>query len=154
GLGATAGAAGAAGAAADEPLPAARRALGAASAASATLVSAAPTVRRFTFSTTTALVRPWLKLWRTTPCSTPRLSVSVLVGATLRVFSPGFFSVIQRPICAGRMSCKTPTLPRFQALSLCARPMPGMFRGPLGPAALHHSRAPDRRPESVRGGDS
>src|SRR6516165_9460309 len=26
--------------------------------------------RLFTFSTTTALVRPWLKLWRTTPCST------------------------------------------------------------------------------------
>src|SRR5580704_4459428 len=53
-----------------------------------------PPTRRFTFSTTTALVRPWLKLWRTTPCSTPRgLRVKVLVGATLSVLSPGFFVV-------------------------------------------------------------
>ena len=49
-------------------------------------------MRRLTFSTTTALVRPWLKLWRTTPCSTPlRLSVSVLVEVTVS-FSPGFLS--------------------------------------------------------------
>jgi hypothetical protein len=47
-------------------------------------------VRRFTFSTTTCFVRPWLKLWRTTPCSTLRLSVNVLVGVTVKVFSPGF----------------------------------------------------------------
>ena len=49
--------------------------------------------RRFTFSTTTDLLRPWLKLWRTTPCSTPpRLSVSVLVEVTLS-FSPLFLFV-------------------------------------------------------------
>jgi hypothetical protein len=30
------------------------------------------TTRRFTFSTTTALLRPWEKLWRTVPCSTGR----------------------------------------------------------------------------------
>ena len=46
--------------------------------------------RRFTFSTTTALVRPWLKLCRTTPVSARGLSVSVLVELTLSVLSPGF----------------------------------------------------------------
>ena len=34
--------------------------------------SPGPTTRRFTFSTTTALLRPWEKLWRTVPCSTGR----------------------------------------------------------------------------------
>ena len=55
--------------------------------------------RRLTFSTTTALVRPWLKLWRTTPCSTPRaFSVSVLVEPTLSFFSPVFSVVSAIPI--------------------------------------------------------
>ena len=40
------------------------------------------------FSTTTCLVRPWLKLWRTVPVSTRGFSVKVLVG-TLSVLSPG-----------------------------------------------------------------
>ena len=35
--------------------------------------SACAGTRLLTFSTTTALVRPWLKLWRTTPCSTRAL---------------------------------------------------------------------------------
>ena len=57
------------------------------------LASPGPATRRFTFSTTTALLRPWLKLWRTTPCSTPpRLSVSVFVEVTLS-FSPVFLVV-------------------------------------------------------------
>ena len=57
------------------------------------LVSPGAAMRRLTFSTTTALLRPWLKLWRTTPCSTPpRLSVSVFVEVTLS-FSPVFFVV-------------------------------------------------------------
>ena len=47
--------------------------------------------RRFTFSTTTALERPWLKLCRTTPVSARGLSVSVLVELTLSVLSPGLF---------------------------------------------------------------
>src|SRR6266436_1496370 len=77
------------------PLPPAPRrgvdtAGAAAGADSMALPSPGPTVRRFTFSTTTAFVRPWLKLWRTTPCSTLRLSVNVLVGVTVKVFSPGF----------------------------------------------------------------
>src|SRR5262249_12083103 len=55
--------------------------------------------RLFTFSTTTALVRPWLKLWRTTPCSTPRpLRVRVLLGLTLSFFSPVFSVVSAIPI--------------------------------------------------------
>ncbi len=57
------------------------------------LASPGPLTRRLTFSTTTALLRPWLKLWRTTPCSTPaRFRVSVLVGVTLS-FSPLFLVV-------------------------------------------------------------
>ena len=43
--------------------------------------------RLLTFSTTTALVRPWLKAWRTMPCSTPRpLRLRGLLG-TLSFFS-------------------------------------------------------------------
>ena len=54
--------------------------------------------RRLTFSTTTALLRPWLKLWRTTPCSTPpRFNVSVFVELTLS-FSPLFLVVSVIPI--------------------------------------------------------
>src|SRR4051794_40182681 len=53
--------------------------------------SPGPTARRFTFSTTTALDRPWEKLWRTTPCSTGRFSVSVFEGDTCNVLSPGVF---------------------------------------------------------------
>src|SRR5262249_8974431 len=58
-------------------------------------------MRLFTFSTTTALVRPWLKLWRTTPCSTPRpFRVRVLLWVTLSFFSPVFsvVSAIPNPI--------------------------------------------------------
>src|SRR5579863_6281605 len=57
-----------------------------------------PPTRRLTFSTTTALLRPWLKLWRTTPCSTPpRFNVSVFVELTLS-FSPLFLVVSVIPI--------------------------------------------------------
>ena len=69
---------------------AAVRFLGASFGAGSALASGAPPMlRRLTFSTTTCLLRPWLKLWRTTPCSTPRLSVSL--PETLSFFSPGFF---------------------------------------------------------------
>src|SRR3984893_2802578 len=55
-----------------------------------------PTRRLPRFSTTTCLVRPWLKLWRTVPVSTRGLSVKVL-GGTLRVLSPGdLVSTIQQ----------------------------------------------------------
>ena len=67
-------------------------------AAGSGFASPGPAMRRLTFSTTTALLRPWLKLWRTTPCSTPpRFSVSVLVAVTLS-FSPLFFVVSVIPI--------------------------------------------------------
>src|SRR5579871_2307642 len=67
---------------------------------SGTWVSAAgaspPTRRLPRFSTTTCLVRPWLKLWRTVPVSTRGLSDKVLVG-TLSVLSPGVLvSTIQQ----------------------------------------------------------
>ena len=61
------------------------------------VAGASPPTRRLPrFSTTTCLVRPWLKLWRTVPVSTRGLSVKVLVG-TLSVLSPGdFVSTIQQ----------------------------------------------------------
>jgi hypothetical protein len=60
----------------------------------------APITRRFTFSTTTCLVRPWLKLCLTTPVSVRGFSVKVaLPEPTLSFFSPGFFvSVIPFPV--------------------------------------------------------
>lgn len=42
----------------------------------------------FTFSTTTAFVRPCEKLCRTMPCSTGRFSESVFGGPTVSVLSP------------------------------------------------------------------
>src|SRR5262249_13972757 len=108
-------------AAAADLAPAPRRAVGVRSAAgaagSATFVSAGPCTRRFTFSTTTALLRPWLKLWRTTPCSPP-LSVSVLVGVTVSVFSPGFFvvSVIQFPLLSRNWRGPNGALPAFRRI--------------------------------------
>src|SRR5205085_7263812 len=61
-----------------------------AGAGSAALASAfpGPTVRRFTFSSTTVFWRPWLKLCRTTLVSERGLSVSVFVELTLNVLSP------------------------------------------------------------------
>ncbi len=44
-------------------------------------------VRRLTVSTTTDLERPWLKLWRTTPCSTLRFTVSVFGDERERFFA-------------------------------------------------------------------
>ena len=41
---------------------------------------ARPSARRLTFSTTTALVRPCEKLWRTVPCSTGRFRCKVAFG--------------------------------------------------------------------------
>src|SRR5262245_43659417 len=70
-------------------LPVAGVAAGAGSA-----LAVLPGARLRTFSTTTALVRPWLKLWRTTPVSLPRgLSVSVLDEVILSFLSP-VFSVV------------------------------------------------------------
>src|SRR5271166_193625 len=43
-------------------------------------VSPGPATRRFTFSTTTALLRPCEKLCRTVPCSTGRLRCKVAFG--------------------------------------------------------------------------
>src|SRR6202043_2747580 len=119
-------------------LPVARRAPArAAAAGSATFTSAGPMLRRLTFSTTTALVRPWLKLCRTTPCSTPRLSVSVpFVEATLSVFSPGFFvsvSLIQLPIRAPLKAAQQPLNPVPGVASPHVK-RAGAF-GPDGPAA-------------------
>src|SRR6195952_1926131 len=64
-----------------------------------------PTRRLPRFSTTTCLVRPWLKLWRTVPVSTRGWSVKVLVG-TLKVLSPGdFVSTIQQSQSCSSCAC-------------------------------------------------
>ena len=57
-----------------------------------------PGTRLLTFSTTTALVRPWLKLWRTTPVSLRGFSVSVLAEVMLSFFSPVFSVVSAIPV--------------------------------------------------------
>src|SRR5688572_25335188 len=55
---------------------------------------------RFLVSTTTALVRPCEKFWRTVPCSRPgRFSVRVFLVLTLKVLSsPVFVSLIPYPL--------------------------------------------------------
>ena len=64
-----------------------------------------PTRRLPRFSTTTCLVRPWLKLWRTVPVSTRGFSVKVLVG-TLSVLSPGdLVSTIQQSQSCSSCAC-------------------------------------------------
>src|SRR5262249_12987944 len=85
--------------------------------------------RLFTFSTTTALVRPWLKLWRTTPCSTPRpLRVRVLLGVTLSFFSPVFSVVSAIPISILAFLAvfhRVPASPASAELRACRLPIPG-----------------------------
>ena len=71
-----------------------RRATGCtAGAASAGFASPGPTVRLRTFSTTTALERPWLKLWRTTPVSARGFSVSVVFEADAQRLLAGTFRI-------------------------------------------------------------
>src|SRR4029077_21018301 len=71
-------------------------------AGSALISGAPPRLRRLTFATTTCLLRPWLKLWRTTPVSVRGLSVSL---ATLSFFSPGsFVSLIPKSVLVHRQS--------------------------------------------------
>ena len=73
-----------------------------AAGAGASFVSPGPTTRRFTFSTTTALERPWEKLCRTMPCSTGRFSVSVFEDDTCKVLSPGVLvSLMSAQVPAG-----------------------------------------------------
>src|SRR5262249_61214067 len=92
-------------------LPAAGRLAGAAAGAGASAFALVG-VRLLTFSTTTALVRPWLKLWRTTPCSPPRpFRLRVLLGATLSFFSPVFSVVSAIPVPIPR-ACARFTLQR------------------------------------------
>src|SRR5271170_2548804 len=100
------------------------------------LASPGPETRRLTFSTTTALLRPWLKLWRTTPCSTPaRLSVSVLAGATLSL-SLLFLVVSDIPI-----QFRSHERLRTNNYHRLSWPRPGSSR-------LSHP-GPDRRSETV-----
>src|ERR1700690_2016279 len=63
-----------------------------------------PTRRLPRFSTTTCLVRPWLKLCFTVPVSTRGLSVKVLFG-TLSFLSPGALSTIQKVLILLRCAC-------------------------------------------------
>src|SRR5215475_2252718 len=77
--------------------------IGAAGAGGGGSTLALPGARVFTFSTSTCLVRPWLKFWRTTLCSTPRaFSDSVLLEPTLNFFSPVFSVVSAIPLPVSR----------------------------------------------------
>ena len=110
----------------------ARRGVGCAGAGAAAASRLRPRLarpmRRFTFSTTTALVRPWLKLWRTTPGSARGFSVSVLFEATLSFFSPGVL----------RFAHSDP-VPDSHSGCLCrraVRPRPARIAGPKALDAL------------------
>ena len=89
--------------------------------------------RRFNFSTTTALVRPWEKLCRTTPASTGRLRVSVLAGATVSVFSPEFFVSFIRPVSRG----KAPVLSKISEPEVAAGSLFQSVFLPCGGAFFH-----------------
>src|SRR5665811_2280303 len=84
------------------------------------VAGASPPTRRLPrFSTTTCLVRPWLKLCFTVPVSTRGLSVKVLFG-TLSFLSPGALSTIQqsssccvvrvRTVCIGEFLATLPAV--------------------------------------------
>src|SRR6478609_4825692 len=89
------GAAGGAGRASGALTGAALATTGSGACVSVAGAASPPTRRLPRFSTTTCLVRPWLKLCFTVPVSTRGLSVKVLVG-TVSFFSPGeFLSTIQ-----------------------------------------------------------
>ena len=81
-------------------------AAGAGAAAAASDLPSAPGIRRFLTSTTTCLLRPWLKLCRTTPVSVRGLSDSVDFP-TLSVLPSGVlvsdiqFRILSVPIAAG-----------------------------------------------------
>ena len=107
-----------------------------------------PDGRRFTVSTTTVLVRPCEKLWRTVSGTFEgRFSVSVLVGVTVSV-SPGFFvslipcqilrvapvysKVPMTPSCDGPTSCVE------GSLSACGGPSGMVWSAPK--PARHHAR--------------
>src|SRR5207244_4297087 len=94
-------------------------------------------MRLLTFSTTTALVRPWLKLWRTTPCSTPRpLRLNALLGATLSFFSPVFSVVSAIPI-----STQFPVLECFIAVDMAAHGFARHLGSMLPAAGRRRNRA-------------
>src|SRR5262245_22647211 len=77
--------------------------IGAAGAGGGGSTLALPGARVFTFSTSTCLVRPWLKFWRTTLCSTPRaFSDSVLLESQLNSVSPVFSVVSAIPLPVSR----------------------------------------------------
>ena len=115
-------------------------------AAAGSAAGASPPIRRLPrFSTTTCLVRPWLKLWRTVPCST-RLSVKVLLGLTLRVLSPGFFvSTIQQSQSCCAVRVRTGRVVRNLAVFSClaAARHPGI--GPGSGCATGTSCSPGPR---------
>src|SRR5262249_25127200 len=77
---------------------------GAGAGAAASALVLPPGARVLTFSTSTCLVRPWLKFWRTTLCSTPRaFSDSGLPEPTLSFFSPVFSVVSAIPFPSSRV---------------------------------------------------
>ncbi len=79
--------------------------------------------RRFTFSTTTALVRPWEKLWRTTPVSGGRcFKCRVFGGETLRVLSPLFSLSLIRFPTPGPFDAQTSWTDLHRPLQRRARP--------------------------------
>ncbi len=113
-------------------------------------VSPGPRTRRLTFSTTTALLRPCEKLWRTVPCSTGRFRCRVAFGGAapdgLSLLLVSFMPIPNRlafqPIrplgqapphsrpARRRRRCSDPRPPRSRENGAAARPAPGRPRSP------------------------
>src|SRR5271165_6057313 len=84
--------------------------------------SPGPATRRFTFSTTTTLLRPCEKLCRTVPCSTGRLRCKVAFGAGApKDLSPVLLVSLMR-------SSSNPGLPLARVDDFARRPV-GAGRG-------------------------
>src|SRR5208283_202726 len=114
-----------------------------------------PGARRFTFSTTTTLERPWEKLWRTRPCSTVRgFKCSVLDVGAVKVLSPLFsISLIRFPIPSrthdplAKTATRRPRLPRRHEV---LRPLPRRKSPRFRPDKGRAVRNAPGRPPSFR----
>ena len=111
--------------------------------------SPGPTVRRFTFSTTTAFERPCEKLCRTMLCSAGRFSDRVLPEPTLSVLSPLLFvSLIRANSWALLVLVRRP-LPakRLQTTALREK---RLARGPRLERRVYHMWPTQRQTQSGR----
>ena len=114
-------------------------------------VSPGARTRRFTFSTTTALLRPCEKLWRTVPCSTGRFRCKVAFGggrpADLSLLFVSFMPIPNRlafqPISSGLPGVRGAHRPaRRRVLSWWSRPLRSRDNGANAPPSRERPSSP------------